>query len=32
VYRVIFDIDEPRKLIRIRAIRHTAMDEFVSGR
>lgn len=32
VYRVIYDIDEPRKLIRIRAVRHTAMDEFKIGR
>jgi toxin ParE1/3/4 len=32
VYRVIYDIDEPRKLIRIRAVRHTGMDEFEIGR
>jgi toxin ParE1/3/4 len=32
VYRVIYDIDEPRKLVRVRAIRHTATDEFVGGR
>lgn len=32
VYRVIFDIDEPRKLVRIRTVRHTAMDEFKIGR
>jgi toxin ParE1/3/4 len=29
VYRVIFDIDEPRKLIRVLTIRHAAMDEFI---
>ena len=27
VYRVIYDIDEPRKLVRVRAVRHSAMDE-----
>jgi toxin ParE1/3/4 len=32
VYRVIYDIDEPQKLVWIRAIRHTAMDEPMSGR
>jgi toxin ParE1/3/4 len=32
VYRVIYDIDEPRKLVRVRAIRHSAMDEFKIGR
>ena len=26
VYRVIYDIDEPSKLVRVRAIRHSAMD------
>jgi toxin ParE1/3/4 len=30
VYRVIYDIDEPRKLVRVRAIRHSAMDEFIA--
>ncbi|MFZ0676572.1 type II toxin-antitoxin system RelE/ParE family toxin [Candidatus Binatus sp.] len=29
VYRVINDIDEPRKLVRVRAVRHSAMDEFI---
>jgi mRNA-degrading endonuclease RelE of RelBE toxin-antitoxin system len=29
VYRVIYDIDEPRKLIRVLTIRHAAMDEFI---
>jgi toxin ParE1/3/4 len=28
VYRVIYDIDEPQKLVRVRAVRHSAMDEF----
>jgi plasmid stabilization system protein ParE len=28
VYRVIYDIDEPHELVRVRAIRHSAMDEF----
>ena len=28
VYRVIYDIDETPKLVRVRAIRHGAMDEF----
>jgi mRNA-degrading endonuclease RelE of RelBE toxin-antitoxin system len=32
VYRVIYDIDEARKLIRIRTVRHTAMDDFKVGR
>jgi toxin ParE1/3/4 len=31
VYRVIYEIDEARKLVRIVTIRHTAMDEFISG-
>lgn len=30
VYRVIYDIDEPRKLVRARTIRHSAMDEFIA--
>jgi len=28
VYRVLFDIDESRKIVRIVTIRHGAMDEF----
>ncbi len=32
VYRVIYDIDEPRKLVRVVTIRHAAMDEFIVGR
>jgi len=32
VYRVIYDIDEPRKLVRVRTIRHAAMDEFIEQR
>lgn len=28
VYRVIYDIDESRKTVRVRAIRHGAMDGF----
>jgi plasmid stabilization system protein ParE len=29
VYRVIYDIDEPRKLVQVITIRHAAMDKFV---
>ncbi len=29
-YRVIFEIDESRKVVRILTIRHTAMDEFLN--
>lgn len=32
VYRVIYDIDERRKLVRVRTVRHVAMDEFIAGR
>ena len=32
VYRVLYDIDEPLKLVRVRAVRHSAMDEFEIGR
>ncbi len=32
VYRVIYDIDEPRKLIRVVTIRHAAVDEFILRR
>lgn len=32
VYRVIYDIDEPSELVRVRAVRHSAMDEFVDDR
>jgi len=32
VYRVIYDIDEPRKLVRVVTIRHAAMDEFIEER
>ena len=31
VYRVIFEIDESRKMVRVLTIRHAAMDEFISG-
>jgi plasmid stabilization system protein ParE len=31
VYRVIFEIDESRKIVRVLTIRHAAMDEFISG-
>jgi plasmid stabilization system protein ParE len=31
VYRVIFEIEESRKLVRILTIRHAAMDELISG-
>ncbi len=31
VYRVIYEIDESRKLVRVLPIRHTAMDKFISG-
>lgn len=30
VYRVIYEIDEPRRLVRVLTIRHTAMDEFIN--
>lgn len=29
VYRVIYDIDEQRKMVRIITIRHSAMGEFI---
>lgn len=29
VYRVIYDIDESRRLVRVRTIRHAARDEFL---
>jgi plasmid stabilization system protein ParE len=29
-YRVIYDIDEPRKLVRVRTIRHAAMDALIT--
>jgi plasmid stabilization system protein ParE len=29
VYRVLYEIDEPRKIVRVLAIRHGARDEFV---
>lgn len=32
VYRVIFDFDEPRKLVRVLTVRHAAMDEFIEER
>lgn len=28
VYRVIYDIDEAQQIVRVRAVRHSAMDEF----
>jgi toxin ParE1/3/4 len=31
VYRVIYEIDESHKLVRVVTIRHAAMDKFVSG-
>jgi mRNA-degrading endonuclease RelE of RelBE toxin-antitoxin system len=31
VYRVIFEIDEPRKVVRVVTIRYGAMDEFIAG-
>ena len=31
VYRVIYQIDESRKVIDILTIRHATMDEFISG-
>lgn len=31
VYRVIFDIDEARKLVRVLTIRRAAMDELING-
>jgi toxin ParE1/3/4 len=32
VYRVIFEIEESRKTVRILTIRHAAMDDFFSAR
>ncbi len=32
VYRVIYEIDEPRKVVRLLTVRYGAMDEFISGR
>jgi len=29
VYRVIYEIDEPHKLVQVLTIRHSAMDEFL---
>ncbi|MHB8382126.1 MAG: type II toxin-antitoxin system RelE/ParE family toxin [Candidatus Binataceae bacterium] len=31
VYRVIYEIDESRKVVHVLTIRHAAMDEFLSG-
>jgi len=31
VYRVIFEIDEPRQTVRVLTIRYGAMDEFIGG-
>ena len=31
VYRVIYEIDESRRAVRVLTIRHAAMDEFISG-
>jgi toxin ParE1/3/4 len=31
VYRVIYEIDVRRKVVRVLAIRHGAMDEFIGG-
>ena len=31
VCRVIYEIDESRKMVRVLTIRHAAMDEFISG-
>ena len=31
VYRLIYEIDELRKAVRVLTIRHAAMDEFISG-
>ena len=31
VYRVIYEIDESRKVVWVLTIRHAAMDEFISG-
>jgi plasmid stabilization system protein ParE len=30
VYRVIYELDESRKVVRVLTIRHSAMDEFIS--
>ncbi len=31
VYRVIYEIDESRRVVHVLTIRHAAMDEFISG-
>jgi len=30
VYRVIYEIDESHKVVRVLTIRHAAMDDFIS--
>jgi mRNA-degrading endonuclease RelE of RelBE toxin-antitoxin system len=30
-YRVIYEIDKSRKVVRVLTIRHAAMDKFISG-
>ena len=32
VYRVIFEIDEPRKIVQMLTIRHGAREEFTAGK
>jgi toxin ParE1/3/4 len=32
VYRILYDIDEVRRIVRIRTVRHGSMDEFVGGK
>jgi toxin ParE1/3/4 len=32
LYRVIYEIDKPRKVVRILTVRYGAMDEFIRGR
>jgi mRNA-degrading endonuclease RelE of RelBE toxin-antitoxin system len=32
LYRVIYEIDEPRKVVRVLTVRYGAMDEFIRRR
>ena len=32
VYRVLYDIDEKHRIVRIRTVRHGSMDEFLLGK
>jgi toxin ParE1/3/4 len=32
VYRILYDIDEKRRVVRVRTVRHGSRDEFVAGK